>query len=167
MPTTHTVPAGLPTGLLANKVAGDDWRAAHLAPDYDVTLVNAINVAVSPAAASAAANVELYATGKSLRRRLDLTQATQVRLTALIVALGNAAGAAYKLSYMTTSASVWAGTDSGCSLIMGAGTAGAMKDSGWVSIPAGMKVDVYTTVLVGVAMGTTPPTIGSLSLQYR
>jgi hypothetical protein len=164
----HAVPTGLPTGVVAGKVAGDDWRAEHLGRDFDVTLVQAVNAAVTPAAASAAANVELHATGKSTRRLLDLTGCTEARLNALVIATGNAAGASYKLSYMTTSAATWAGTDSGLSLVMGGGTAGAMRSSGWVALPSGMQIaDCHVALLVGVAIGTTAPTVGSVTLQVR
>lgn len=142
-------------------------EAAHLAPVYNIDLITTANAAVTPAAASAGANIELYATGKSTRRRIDFSQVDEVRLTSLVITNGNATGASWKLSYMTTMDSTWAGTNSGATIVLGTGTAGALRAGSWVAIPAGMKADVALAVLVDVAMGSTAPTIGSLSLQYR
>ena len=167
----HSVPAGLPTGTVSGKVAGDDWRADHLHVPFEVPLIlSTTNAALTPAAASAAVNTELFATSKVCRTLLDLSQATQARMTAMVIATGNAAGAAWKMSYMTTNAATWAGTDMGPSLVVGAngGGAGVFHDSGWVNLAAGAKIDnCYWTVLVGVAQGTTAPTIGSLQVYFR
>ncbi len=168
MSVKHAFTSAVAASASSTDVDGPVWNQDHLAPDFDVTLISAINAAVTPAAASAAANVELYATGKSTRRVLDLRYATQIRLTGLVVANGNVAGASYKLSYMTTLAAAWAGTDTGASLVLGTGTAGALRVGAWATLPVGAQIaDCAVAVLVGVALGTTAPTIGSLSLQYR
>jgi hypothetical protein len=127
-----------------------------------------LTAATAPAAASAAVNIECWVAPKATRRRVDLANATQIRLVALVVANGNAAGAAIKVSYMTTIAATWAGTDTGCVLVLGTGTAGALRDSGWVSLAAGARVnDVSLAALVAVAFGTTAPTLGSLTAYVR
>jgi hypothetical protein len=165
----HAVPAGVDTAAVrANRVSAVDYFGEHLGRDYDVTLVQAVNAAVTPAAASATVNTELHATGKSTRRVLDLTGCTEMRLNALVIATGNAAGAAYKLSYMTTFTSAWSGTDSGLSIVVGGGTAGALRTSGWVAVPSGMQIpDCAVALLVGVAIGSTAATVGSVTLQVR
>lgn len=163
----HAVLTGV-TNNPAYAVSETVYEADHLSPDFDVTVVAAVNAAVTPAAASAAANAELYSVGKSTRRVLDLRNVTQVRLTGLIIANGNVPAASYKLSYMTTLASTWAGTDTGATLTLGTGTAGALRVGAWANLPVAAQIqDCALAVLVGIALGTTPPTISSLSIQYR
>lgn len=127
-----------------------------------------LTAATAPAAVSAAANVELFSAAKSTRSKVDLANATQIRLVALVVANGNAATAAIKVSYMTTEAATWAGTDTGCSIVLGTGAAGMTRDSGWVNLPAGAKAaNVTLAGLVSVAFGSTAPTVGSLMVYVK
>jgi hypothetical protein len=170
----HTVPAGLPTGTTAGKVAGDDWRGDHLHVPFSIELILGQNTALTPAAASATVGTELHATAKSCRNKLDLSQARQARLVGMVIATGNAAAAAYKLSYATAEASTWSsGTgvaDAGPSLVVGSngGGAGVMHDSGWVNLAAGAQIDnCFLTLLVGVALGTTAPTVGFITCFFR
>lgn len=171
MAIKHTVPAGLPTGTVSGKVAGDDWRADHTFTPFERTLIAGTTAALTPAAASATSGTELYATSKACRLKEDLRYASQVKLVALVITNGNVAGASYKLQYRTTDASSWTGgTDVGCEVIVGStgGGAGLLHDSGWVNVPAGAQVDpCYLTVVVGTALGTTAPTVGSLQLYVR
>lgn len=170
----HAVPAGLPTGTESGKVAGDDWRADHNHVPFSIEMVLGQNAALTPAAASAAANVELHATAKSCRNKIDLSNATQARLVGMVIATGNVAGASYKLSYCTAENTTWAsGTgvaDAGPVLILGTtgGGAGIIHDSGWTNLAAGAKIDnCYVTLLVGTALGTTPPTVGFITCYFR
>lgn len=170
MAIKHAVPSGLPTGTVSGKVAGDDWRADHTFTPFVRTLIGGTTAALTPAAASAASGTELYATSKVTRLEEDLRYATQVRLVALVVANGNVAGVTWDLHYRTTDASTWSGsTTTGCTVAVGTGTTGTLRDSGWVTLPAGAQVDpCYLAVLVGAtAQGTTAPTIGSLRLYVR
>ena len=166
----HTVPSGLPTGTTSGKVAGDDWRADHNHVPFEVFLMGSGNTAVA-GTASAAANAELFTTSKITRTRIDLSQASQFRLEALVTALGNAAGAAIKMQYTTTNAAAWSGTDIGAStnnLVIGAGTAGTLFDLGWQNIASGALIDnVYIAVTVAVAFGTTAPSFGSMQVYFR
>lgn len=171
MAIKHAVPSGLPTGTVSGKVAGDDWRADHTFTPFERTLIAGTTAALTPAAASAASGTELYATSKVTRLKEDLQYATQVRLVALVVANGNVAGGSYKLQYKTADASTWSGgTDVGCEVVVGStgGGTGLLHDSGWVTLPAGAQVDpCYLAVVVGTALGTTAPTVGSLRLYVR
>lgn len=170
MAIKHVVPAGLPTGTTAGKVAGDDWRADHQFPPFERTLIAGTTAALTPAAASAAAGTELYGTSKVCRLEEDLRYATQVKLVALVIANGNVAGVTWDLRYRTTDASAWSGsTTTGCTVPVGTGTTGTLRDSGWVNLPPGAQVDpVYLSVVVGAtAQGTTAPTVGSLRLFVR
>lgn len=136
---------------------------------FEVAMV-LLTAATAPAAASAAANVEAFSAAKTTRNRIDLANATQARLVAMVIATGNAAGASLKLSYMTTEAATWSGTDAGPVCVLGTtgGAAGVLHDSGWVNLPAGAKVDNATVAaLVGTAFGSTAPTIGSLTAFFR
>ena len=166
----HTVPAGLPTGTVSGKVAGDDWRADHQHVPFEVTLIAGTTAALTPAAASAASNTEIYSTSKACRTTIDLSQATQARLVALVITTGNVAGASYKLQYATSDASTWSGTDAGVEVVLGTtgGSTGILHDSGWQNLAGGAIVDnCRLAVVVGTALGTTPPTIGSLRLYIR
>lgn len=176
MAIKHTVPAGLPTGTSSGKVAGDDWRADHVHVPFSIEMILAQNTVLTPAAGSAAVNTELHATAKSCRNKIDLSNASQARLVAQVIATGNAAGAAYKLSYATADASTWSsgtgvadaiGTNP---LIVGSngGGAGVIHDSGWVNLAAGAKIDnCFVTLLVGVALGSTAPTVGFVTCYFR
>ena len=135
-----------------------------------VVLIAGTTAALTPAAASAAAGTELYAVSKTCRLKESLDGATQVRLVALVIANGNVGGVTWDLVYRTTDASAWSGgTATGCTIPIGTGTVGTLRDSGWVNLPAGAKIDpCYLTVVVGaVAQGTTAPTIGSLRVYFR
>jgi hypothetical protein len=166
----HLVPAGLPTGTSAGKVAGDDWRADHVHVPFSVEMILGQNAVLTPAAASAAANTELHSTAKSCRNKIDLSSASQARLVCMVIATGNVAGASYKLSYATTESATWAGSDAGPVVVLGTngGAAGVMHDSGWTNLAAGALVDnCFVTLLVGTALGTTPPTVGFCTLYIR
>ena len=127
-----------------------------------------LTTATAPAAVSAAANTELFVGTKATRNKIDLSQARQVRLVAMVIANGNSATAAIKLSYMTTEAATWSGTDAGVSLTLGTGTVGMLRDSGWQTLAAGAQIDNVTIAcLVGSAFGSTAPTIGSLTVFFK
>lgn len=143
-------------------------------PWVEVPMIIGQNTALTPAAASATVGTELHATAKSCRNKLDLSWATEARLVGMVIATGNATGAAFKLSYATAEASTWSsGTgvaDAGPSLIVGSigGGAGVQHDTGWVSLAAGARIDnCFVTLLVGTALGSTAATVGAVSLFVR
>ena len=151
-------------------VDGVDWNDQHDHVPFGVALIRGTTAALTPAAASAAANVELYSTSKTCRQRIDLSTATEARLVAQVIATGNAAGASYKLSFSATQASTWSGADAGPVVVVGSngGAAGVLHDSGWTALASGAKIDnCYLTVLVGTALSTTAATIGSLTVYFR
>lgn len=165
-------------GILHKKrtsgVDGPAWLDDHSHIPFSVEFVLGQNTALTPAAASAAANTELHATAKSCRNKLDLSAATEARLVGMVIAQGNVAGASVKLSYATTEASTWSGgtgvADAGPNLILGStgGAAGVMHDTGWVSLAALARIDSCNlTLLVGTAFGTTPPTVGFITGYFR
>ena len=163
----HTVPAGLPTGTSAGKVAGDDWRSDHLHVPFEVALFLG-SAATAPAAASAAVGVEAFSASKCTRNKIDLSQARSVRFVATVIANGNNATAAIKLQYATTEAATWSGTDAGASIVLGTGTAGVTRDSGWQTLAAGAQVDnVVIAAVVASAFGTTAPTVGQLTVFFK
>ena len=165
----HLIPSGLPTGRPAGKVGGDDYRDDHSHVPFEVALLLAQgNTPLGPPASSAL-NSELFPAAKPTRNLVDLSQARFVRLVGMVIANGNVATATAKLQYMTTSAATWAGTDAGPSIPVGTGTAGTMRDSGWLALAAGAQIDsCHIACVVGVAAyGTTPPTFGSLTAFFR
>jgi hypothetical protein len=168
----HAVPAGVDTAAVrANRVSAVDYFGEHLGKDLDVSLIRAAgNTLVTPAAASAALNTEIYPTSRTARTATDFTGAEEWRLVAFVGATGNAAGAGYKLSWRTTDIATWSGGTDGPIVILGSngGAANNFHRGAWEAIPSGAQADIFTALLVGgVAIGTTPPTIGSLSLQVR
>lgn len=167
----HPVPAGLPTGTSTGKVAGDDWRSDHNHVPFEVPLFLAAGNAGVAAVASATAGNEMWSTGKPTRNKVDLLYGTQFRLVAMVTALGNAATAAIKMQYMTTNAATWAGTDLASTtqnLVVGAGTAGTIFDLGWQNLATAAKVnDLYIALAVAVALGTTAPSFGGVSVFFR
>lgn len=167
----HTVPAGLPTGTSAGKVAGDDWRADHVHVPFEIAMFLG-TAATAAAAASAAVGIECIVATKCTRNRLDLSQATQVRLVGMVIANGNNTTAAIKLQTATTEAATWSAStglvDAGASIVLGTGTAGVLRDSGWQTLNASSRVDNVTiAAVVASAFGTTAPTLGSLTVLFR
>lgn len=167
----HAVPSGLPTGTVTGKVAGDDWRADHNHVPFEVCLFLAAGNAGVAGVASAAANAEMWSTGKPTRNRIDLSNASQFRLVATVTALGATTTAAIKMQYMTTNVATWAGTDlaaSASNLVVGTGTAGTVFDLGWVNLATAAKVDnLYIALVVAAAFGSTPPSFGGVSVFFR
>ena len=167
-PAGNTGPQGPQGGPGTDGAPGATGPQGPVGPTIPVTAVTlAFTAATAPAAASAAANVEVLVASKGTRRRVDLTNATQIRLVVMPIANGNNATASLKVSYAATEAATWAGTDTGCTVTLGTGTAGVTRDSGWVSLPVGARTNVTLAVLVGSAFGTSAPTVGSISVYCR
>ena len=126
--------------------------------------------ATAPAAASAAANVELFSSAKPTRNLIDLSQATQVRLVAMVLANGGTPASSVKLQYVAkaSEASTWAGADAGASVTLGTGTVGITRDSGWQTLAVGARIDnCVIAATVGTAFGSTAPTVGALTAFFR
>lgn len=124
----------------------------------------------APAPAASVINTEVFSTSRVARTKIDLDYCTQGRMIVGVGATGNVATAAIKLSYSTTQAATWSGTDSGIATVLGTngGAGNLINDSGWVSLPSGMKVaNIYTAILVSVAFGTTAPTINFIRLYFK
>jgi hypothetical protein len=158
------------TGAQAGKVVAADWSADHVHVPFEVALLLANGNTPHVPPASVAAGTELFSTAKPTRNLIDLAQATQVRFTAMVTANGNATGAAVKLQYRpkATEAATWTGTDAGPTIVLGTGTVGIMRESGWVTLAAGARVaDCVIAAVVSVAFGTTSPSIGSLTAYFR
>lgn len=129
------------------------------------------NTGHSPGA-SLAANTELFATGKPTRNLIDLSQATQARLVAMVTTLSSTAGSSIKLSYdlKASETATWSGADAGPVVVVGStgGVVGIMHDSGWTNLAAGAIADnVVVAALVGTAFGTTGAVLGSLTVYFR
>jgi hypothetical protein len=164
-----------------NDIDAGDWNSPHLTiPEYVPLLVANSNTAIT-LTPSAAANTEMFSTSKGLRRELDLSQVDQFRLRSMVIANGNATGASLKMQYDLTETATWSGVDlaapssapetgntnSGI-LVMGTGTVGVLRDTGWVNVQAAAQVvDSAVTVVVGTALGTTAPTVGSIVVAFR
>lgn len=138
-------------------------------------ILSTTNAYLTPAAASATTNTELFATARSTRNKIDLAGATQARLIAGVGVLSNVAGSNFKLSYATAENATWtSGTgvaDAGPSVVVGStgGVLNTLHDSGWTALAAGARInDCYVAMLVGAtAMGTTPATISFITAYFR
>lgn len=163
--------AAAPAGTVAGKVDGTEWNDDHAHVPFEVAMFLAAGNAGVAGVASAAAGVEMWATGKPTRNLIDLSQCTQARLTAMVTANGNATGAAIKLGYMTTNVATWANVDlaaTGGILVCGTGTAGTMRDTGWFDVAALARIDsCIIACVVSAAFGTTAPAFGNITAWFR
>ena len=146
-------------------IQGPPGTPAPVLPADVISLAFTAATLIAPV--SAAAGTECLVASKATRREVDLTNATQIRLVVMPIANGNAPAAAIKISFTTTEAATWSGTDTGCSVVLGTGTAGVLRKSAWVNLPAGAKTTVTLAVLVGTAFSTTAPTLGSLTVLVK
>lgn len=174
MAILHRKRSGIPAGDPAGKVGGTNWLDDHTHVPFSVEMILGQNAYLTPAAASAATGVELHATARSCRNKVDLSAATECRLVAGVGTLSSTAGSSFKLSYCTVENATWAsGTgvaDAGPALVVGStgGVANTIHDSGWVSLAAGARIDsCFLTLLVGTALGTTAPTVSFVTAYFR
>lgn len=160
-----------PAGTVAGKVDGNEWNDDHSHIPFEVAMFLAAGNAGVAGVASAAANAEMWSTGKPTRNMIDLSQCTEARLTAVVTALGNATGAAIKLGFMTTNVAAWSNTDlasSGGIMTVGTGTAGTMFNTGWFPVAALARVDsCIVACVVSTAFGTTAPSFGNITAWFR
>jgi len=166
----HTVPAGLPTGTVTGKVAGDDWRADHVTVPFPVTLFHAGTGAYTLTPLTAGT---VEPTAPMTRCLIDLSAATQMRLNIgqKVLALGSTSCAA-RLQYATNGAtqSAWADAHaSGTGVSLMGGTANTLKDGGWVNLASGAIADSVYLRLAIVTVGTasTAPTLAFADVLFR
>lgn len=165
----HVVPAGLPTGAVAGKVAGDDWRGDHLHVPYQVTLFHggAAGVYTAPLAAT---NAEA-ATAPMSRAMIDLSQASQFRFVVGMRTAGVGYTTALLRPQFSTDQTTWAelaatAAQGDVSVLAGANQVNA---AAWASIAAAAKVDnVFLRLLfVSTGTGTTAASVSWADLLFR
>ena len=117
-----------------------------------------------------AAAEDYLATSVRHATKVDLTLYTQCRLVVRRMATASAAGAILVLKYSTTdpanvfSAAAW--TTSGAQVALSA--TNTTLDSGWINMPAGMKVDnVNIVVTQSGGDGAASPVIGAVRAYFR
>ena len=110
-----------------------------------------------------AALTELFGTTTG-RLKADLTASTQVRLLSNIDVAG-AATAAFRVQYSTDQAS-WNYLDGSAGPSVGINTTG-LKVSGWVSLAAGAKADVFLRAVGINGDSTADPGFNSIILQVK
>jgi hypothetical protein len=106
---------------------------------------------------------ELFGTTAG-RLKVDITASTQVRLLSNVETAG-AATAAIRVQYSTDQAS-WNYLDGGSGPSVGINTTG-LKVSGWVSLAAGAKADVFLRVVGINGDATADPGFSSIILQVK
>lgn len=171
MPITHSVPAGLPTGTSAGKVAGDDWRGNHLFPPFEYLLFHGGTTGIFTVSTSAGTNEPGNA--PMARGLVDLDNASQMRLVIgqRVIGSGGTSCAA-RLQYATNGATQtsWAdANNTGTGLNLLTGTANTVRDAGWVDLVSGAKAASTYMRLVIVTVGTlsTAPTLSWAEVLFR
>lgn len=153
----HTVPAGLPSGTVSGKVAGDDWRADHLHVPFQMTMFHMGSGTFTAPTAIGTVEVAAAPMGRAL---VDLSQATQMRLVVGQKVLSTAGTGSIQLQYSTNGATqtAWAAADGASGLVsMLGGTANTIKESGWVNLAAGAKIDnCYLRVVTVITAAVSP-----------
>ncbi len=113
-----------------------------------------------------AALTELNGANRS-RVKVDLTSATEVRVTAAVSVVG-AAGAAYRVQYATDgdAQGTWAYLDGGSGPSV---TIDALNGrvSPWVTLVAGARADVWLRVVGINGDGAADPIVGNVALAVR
>jgi hypothetical protein len=172
VPITHSVPAGLPTGTVANKVAGDDWRGNHLFPPFEYLLFHGGVSGVYTLTPLTAGTVE-PANAPMARGLVDLDNATQMRLVIgqRIVGAGGTTCTA-RLQYATNGATqtTWADAqNTGTGVSLQGGTANVVREGGWVDLVTGAKAASTYIRLAIVTTGTvtTAPTLSWAEVLFR
>lgn len=103
--------------------------------------------------------------------KADLSQFTHCRLAIRRMAGAAAAGTPkLELQYATSNpSSTFVGsewTPSGAEVVLT--STNTMLDSGWISMPGGMKIDdVYLHIIMSGGDGTADPVVGSIRAQFR
>lgn len=172
MPIGHQIPAGLPTGTSAGKVAGDDWRASHLHIPFQQTLFHGGPTGVWTAPTAATTNTEL-ATAPMSRLYTDLDQAAQARLVIGMRTLGvGYTTAVLRLQYAAVAQSTWtelAATAGGGDVSLLAGTANIIRVSPWFTIAAAALAtdQVLRLVFNSTGTGTTAATVAFADLLLK
>jgi hypothetical protein len=98
--------------------------------------------------------------GTDFRTKVDLTNYTQVRMTARVGVVG-AATAVLRLQYSTDEAA-WVNLTSNLAI-----NATGVKASAWENLPAGAKADVFIRVVGEGGNAAADPRIGTVTLQVK
>lgn len=166
----HTVPAGLPTGTVTGKVAGDDWRADHVCMPFPVTMLHmgTANYTLSPLTAGT-----VEPSSPASRMLMDLSTATQFRLAVgqRVIGVG-ATSCDLRLQYASNGAtqSTWVdanATGTGVSLM--GGTVPNIREGGWVNLNAAAIADsmYLRAAIVTVGTLTTAPQFSFVDVLFR
>ena len=175
MAVKHTVPAGLPTGTVSGKVAGDDWRADHVHVAFEYLIFHAGTTGVYTLTPLTAGTVEPANVPMARLLVPDATYVTQFRLAIgqrIIGAGGTSCNA--QLQYATNGAtqSTWAdaaNTANAGNLNLSTGTANTVRVGSWADLASGAKIsDLYCRfAIVTVGTVTTAPTISWAAAFFR
>lgn len=168
----HTVPASLPTGTVAGKVAGDDWRADHNHVPFEYLIFHMGATAVYTLTPLTAGTVE-PANAPMARFYADLAQASQINLAVGQRIIGGGGTSCFaRIQYATNGATqtTWAdANNTGSGLDLRTGTANTVRTTGWVDLVSGAKIDTnyLRFVIVTVGTVTTAPTLSWAAALFR
>ena len=135
--------------------------------ENDITLLS-VGTAIG-LTASTAGPAEVSGTARQTRTIVDLSQATECRVIAMVNVLGNSTTAYVRADYRTTAdPATWASTGAlSTNTIIGTGTANTLHVGTWQAIPAAARIaDCYVAAMFG-STSTTQPTVSSIVLQVR
>jgi hypothetical protein len=103
-------------------------------------------------------------TNTTVRHKLDLTAATQVRLVARMATAGSV-NAELRMQY-STDESTWLYMDGSTGPLVNVGAAGTRAGS-WVNLVAGAKADVFLRLQGINGDGVADPQFGDVTLQVK
>lgn len=142
---------------------GSGWVNEY-GPGYAVGVIERASMGDSPSTltnlAAAATEVGVIRT----RRKLDLTNARQVRLTAHTDTVAGSTGSDLYLRYSTNNGGAWTDITNATVTIDAAST---WTDSGWVDLPSGAKAFVMIALWSKDGDGVADPTINYAGYQIR
>lgn len=100
------------------------------------------------------------------RVQADLSQATQARVTAELVAVAVAA-AELRVQYSTDNGTNWAYLDGASGPKVVLGTAAGRKNGAWISLAAPAKADVLLRVIGISGDGVADPSLRNLTIEFK
>lgn len=175
MAIKHTVPAGLPTGTVSGKVAGDDWRADHNHVSFEYLIFHAGTTGVYTLTPLTAGTVEPANAPMARVFVPDATYVSQFRIAIgqrIVGAGGTTCNA--QLQYATNGATQTSWADAANSAGAGnvslqGGTANIIRTGSWADLASAAKIaDLYCRfAIVTTGTVTTAPTISWAAVMFR
>ena len=175
MAIKHIVPAGLPTGTVTGKVAGDDWRSDHNHVSFEYLIFHLGASAVYTLTPLTAGTVEPLTVPMARLFVGDATYISQFRVAIgqrAIGAGGTTCNAQFQYSTNGATQSTWAdaaNTSGAGNLNLQTGTASTVRVGAWADLASAAKIaDLYARfAIVTTGTVTTAPTISWAAVLFK